>query len=227
MHALQPCDVGIFGPLACAWKLQVTQALQDNIPITKDNLLWYYHDTRSTAFKPVTIQAAFRKTGIYPFDHNAVPTSAFEPAKNTMMQAAQPLPAQLPSSLVLTPNPSPAASVAHTLTPHTTPVTSAAPSSPDIDTWTLNGDDPRAPALNSSADASASPIAEPQQVQQYHIEVLPPLPHTASHRALHEENAILQAIIEQVGVELEQDYAQMKLMDLENERLCQNAFAKE
>ena len=25
-HALQPCDVGVFGPLAHAWKSQVTQA---------------------------------------------------------------------------------------------------------------------------------------------------------------------------------------------------------
>jgi hypothetical protein len=37
----------------------------------------------------------------------------------------------------------------------------------------------------------------------------------------------LRAIIEQVGIELKQDYAQMKLMDLENERLRQKAFAKE
>ena len=111
-HALQPCDVGVFGPLTHAWKSQVTQASQDNVPITKYNLLRYYHNARSIALKPSTIQSAFRKTGIYPLNRNAIPESAFEPAKNTTTEAAQPLPAQLPPSLVPTPNPSPAVSAA-------------------------------------------------------------------------------------------------------------------
>lgn len=38
---------------------------------------------------------------------------------------------------------------------------------------------------------------------------------------------MLCEIIEKVGVELEQDYAQMKLMDSENEQLCQKAFSKD
>ena len=37
---------------------------------------------------------------------------------------------------------------------------------------------------------------------------------------------MLRAIIEQAGLVLEQDYAQMKLMDMENERLRQKAFTK-
>ena len=111
-HALQPCDVGVFGPLTHAWKSQVTQASQDNVPITKYNLLRYYHNAQSIALKPSTIQSTFRKTGIYPLNCNAIPESAFEPAKNTTTEAAQPLPAQLPPSLVPTPNPSPAVSAA-------------------------------------------------------------------------------------------------------------------
>jgi hypothetical protein len=209
-HALQPCDVGVFGPLAHAWKSQVTQASQNNIPITKDNLLRYYHNARSIALKPTTIQSAFRKTGIFPFDRNAIPVSAFEPAKNTTTQAAQPMPAQLPPSLVPTPNPSPAASAATTLTPYATPVTSAAPA--------LDRADPGIPMLGDT---------EPERIQRYHIIVPPPLPHTASRKALRQENIMLREIIGRVGVELEQDYAQMKLMDLENERLRQKAFAKD
>ena len=92
-HALQPCDVGVFGPLAHAWKSQVTQASKDNIPITKDNLLRYYHTACSAALKPLTIHSAFRKTGIYPFNRDAIPLSAFEPAKNTTTLAVQPMPA--------------------------------------------------------------------------------------------------------------------------------------
>jgi len=38
---------------------------------------------------------------------------------------------------------------------------------------------------------------------------------------------MLCEIIERVRVELEQDYTQMKLMDLENEWLCQKASAKD
>jgi len=38
---------------------------------------------------------------------------------------------------------------------------------------------------------------------------------------------MLRDIIARVGVVLEKDYAQMKLMDLENEWLGQKAFAKD
>lgn len=58
-HALQPCDVGIFGPLALAWKSQVTEASQNNISITKANLLLYYHKAWSIALKLTTIQSVF------------------------------------------------------------------------------------------------------------------------------------------------------------------------
>jgi hypothetical protein len=68
--------------------------LQNNIVIMKDNLLFYYHKAQTVALKPTTIKSAFRKTGIHPFDHSAIPLSTFKPAKNTTTQAAQPLPAQ-------------------------------------------------------------------------------------------------------------------------------------
>jgi len=38
---------------------------------------------------------------------------------------------------------------------------------------------------------------------------------------------MLQAMIVEISWVLEQDYAQMKLMDLENERLQKKAFAKD
>jgi hypothetical protein len=141
-HALQPCDIGVFGPLAHAWKSQVTQASKDNIPITKDNLLHYYHTARSAALKPLTIRSAFRKTGIYPFNHDAIPLSAFEPAKNSTTLATQPMPAQLPPSLVPTPNPSPATSAVTMLMPNATPVTSAAPASLDLNAVIINPANP-------------------------------------------------------------------------------------
>ena len=41
-HALQPCDVGAFGPLAQSWKRVVTLASQSLITIKKNNLLYYF-----------------------------------------------------------------------------------------------------------------------------------------------------------------------------------------
>src|SRR4051794_11727606 len=41
-HCLQPCDMGIFGPLNSTWKAKVNQVSYEWIPIRKNNLLAYY-----------------------------------------------------------------------------------------------------------------------------------------------------------------------------------------
>ena len=165
---LQPCDIGVFGPLAHAWKSQVTRASQDNIAITKDSLLVHYHDARSLALKPSTNQSAFKKRGIYPLDRNIIPISAFEPAKNTTIQAAQPLPARLPSLLTPTPDPSPAVSVAMI---DTLP--------PVLDSVDQNSIDP-ADGQPPDAEPNAAGLEPCQPTQRYHIEVPPPLPYNTS-----------------------------------------------
>ncbi|KAF8237737.1 DDE-domain-containing protein [Tricholoma matsutake] len=96
-HTLQPCDIGDFGPLAQLWKHKVTLTSQSLIAIRKDNILTYHHAACIAALKTTTIQSAFQKTGIWPLDCHTIPPSAFEPSKNTMTQAAQLLPAHLPS----------------------------------------------------------------------------------------------------------------------------------
>jgi hypothetical protein len=205
-HALQPCDVGAFGPLAQSWKRVVTLASQSLIAIKKDNLLFYYHAARIESLKTTTIQSAFRKTGIWPLNRDAIPISAFEPSKNTTTQAAQPLPARLPSVLAPTP----------TQTPIPTPTPSA------TTTAVLHHD----AEILSEASADDLPDEE-EPVQRYHIEVPPPLPSTASRQALRAQNMTLRDIIKQAGIALEEDFAQMRLMDLENERLRKRVFAKE
>ena len=89
----------------------MTLASQSLIAIRKDNLLVYYHAARVTALKTTIIQSAFQKTRIWPLDRHAIPLSAIEPSKTTTTQAVQPLPAHLPSILVLTPTPTPIPSV--------------------------------------------------------------------------------------------------------------------
>jgi hypothetical protein len=204
---LQPCDVGAFGPLAQSWKQVVTTASQSLIAIRKDNLLIHYHTARVAALKPTTIQSAFRKTGIWPLDRYAIPLSAFEPSKNTTTQATQPLPAHLPSILVPTP----------TQTPILTPTSSAA-------TTTILRHNAEMPAQSPAPEGLPDDDEEP--IEWYHIEVPPPLPGTSSRQALRAENLMLQDIIMQAGIALEEDYAQMKLMDLENERLRKQALEK-
>jgi hypothetical protein len=177
----------------------VTTASQSLIAITKENLLGYYHTARTEALKPSTVQSAFRKTGIWPLDCQAILLSAFEPSKNMTVQAAQPLPAQLPSVLSPTPTPTPSAAAAN--------------------------------ALEHDVDIPVEPtdkdLDDEEPMQRYHIELTPPLPGTVSRKALRAENFMLRDIIAQAGIALEEDFAQMKLMDLENERLRKWAFEKD
>ena len=180
----------------------MTLASQSLIPITKANFLSYYHTARSEGLKPTTIQSAFRKTGIWPLDREAIPQSAFEPSKNTTTQAAQPLPAQLPALLSPIPTPTP------------TPIMSA------VTVDALEDDN------NALGERSDEQDAEEEPTQRYHIEVPQPLPGTASRPALQAENVMLRDIIAKASIALEQDFAQMKLMELENERLRKRAFEK-
>ncbi|KAF8068606.1 hypothetical protein FPV67DRAFT_1668684 [Lyophyllum atratum] len=76
------------------------------VVITKSNFLKYYHQARTAAFKESTILAAWRKTGIQPFNRNAILDHMFAPSRNTTNKAtpivhpshhaAIALPAELP-----------------------------------------------------------------------------------------------------------------------------------
>ena len=41
-HVLQPCDVGVFGPLTSCWKSEVNTSSGQYITITKSNLIEHY-----------------------------------------------------------------------------------------------------------------------------------------------------------------------------------------
>lgn len=99
-HRLQPCDVGVFGPLASCWKAVVNANSTQYVAIRKNNLLQYYATAREKAFSPKTIQAAFRKTGIWPLNPEAIEASAFSPALNTTTKPALPLVTEAPAPVV-------------------------------------------------------------------------------------------------------------------------------
>jgi hypothetical protein len=81
--------------------------------------------------------------------------------------------------------------------------------------------------MNETTPVEESSDDDEEPMERYHIEVPPPLPGTASRQSLRAENMMLRDIIVQAGIALEEDYAQMKLMGLENERLRKRAFEKE
>src|SRR5258707_10286065 len=66
-HALQPLDV-LFSPLKQSWAAAVTEHEFNGKSVTKDNFIKVYSSAHLHAFTKANILAAFRKTGIYPFN---------------------------------------------------------------------------------------------------------------------------------------------------------------
>jgi len=89
-HALQPCDVGVFSPLAAAWRSEVSAMQSNGEGVTRQNFLQVYARARNRAVTPHNIQTAWCKTGLHPLDHTAIPDEACAPAENTTTQAALP-----------------------------------------------------------------------------------------------------------------------------------------
>lgn len=109
-HKLQPCDVGVFGPLANAWKNEVQKSFAMGHVVTKYNLIEVYSRARLLSFKPTTIQAAFKTTGIWPFNRDVLGPAAYLPAEATTTRMNLPGPAAtlLLSSTTKPATPSPA-----------------------------------------------------------------------------------------------------------------------
>jgi DDE superfamily endonuclease len=105
-HHLQPCDVAVFSPLASEWKKAVDQSFAEGEPVDRYNLLKTYAKARKIAFKSSTIQEAFRLTGIWPLDINAIPVEAYGPSMATSTQLSVPGVPDLLSRLSAARNPS-------------------------------------------------------------------------------------------------------------------------
>ena len=86
-HALQPCDVGVFSPLASRWAAEVEKAFDSGEGVSRQTFLKVYHRARDQAMTPQIIQAAWRKAGIHPLNYNEIPASAYLPATNTSIKS--------------------------------------------------------------------------------------------------------------------------------------------
>ena len=72
-HLLQPLDVGIFSPLARAYKKRLYDfAFYGAVNITKPKFLEYYQAARHEAISPTNIASAWRATGLLPFDPSVI-----------------------------------------------------------------------------------------------------------------------------------------------------------
>jgi hypothetical protein len=66
-HKLQPCDVGVFGPLKTAYREEVERLYRGGAnTIGKEHFTALYSHAREVAFTPRNIRGAWKGAGLYP-----------------------------------------------------------------------------------------------------------------------------------------------------------------
>lgn len=93
-HELQPMDKSVFGPYETFWDDEVLlywSKLKPTDPrtISKGTFGRIFSKVWPRSATPVNVSAGFRATGIYPFDRNAIPESAFTPSELTRHVTAE------------------------------------------------------------------------------------------------------------------------------------------
>ena len=72
-HKLQPCDVGVFGPLKAAYRDQVDQLdLGGAGTVGKEHFTLLYDKAREKAFTSRNIRSGWSKAGLFPFNRDKV-----------------------------------------------------------------------------------------------------------------------------------------------------------
>ena len=91
-HKLQPCDVGVFGPLKTAYREQVEQLFRGGAnTIGKQHFALLYDRARTTAFTAESIRSAWRKAGLFPFDPDHVLRGMRHPSTGMLTVPRAPL----------------------------------------------------------------------------------------------------------------------------------------
>ena len=102
-HHLQPLDVGLFSPLAKAYKRRLRQnSMYGAVNVTKSQFLEILYTARLEAFTPENIAGAWRGAGLIPYDPSSV-ISKVEPISNdteTGNEARRAAPATVTASKV-------------------------------------------------------------------------------------------------------------------------------
>ena len=81
-HALQPLDLGCFGPFQKIYNAECHKYIRENpaTTITRYNVAELACKAYSKALSPANLMASFKKSGIHPFDPSAVNSLQFVPA---------------------------------------------------------------------------------------------------------------------------------------------------
>jgi len=79
-HKLQPCDVGVFGPLKTAYREQVEQQFRRGAgAVGKEHFTRMYSNARNKALSARNIHAGWSKAGLFPFYPGRVLRSMTQP----------------------------------------------------------------------------------------------------------------------------------------------------
>ena len=95
MHVLQPLDVGLFAPLATAYKANIRSItrLGASYSVDKVDFLEQYQKARASAFSILNIRKAFEKTGLLPYNPDRIldffPTTPSSTPPKSKSQAEQ------------------------------------------------------------------------------------------------------------------------------------------
>lgn len=72
-HKLQPCDVGVFGPLKTSYREQVERMERGGVnTIGKQHFTYLYSPARENSLTKRNILAAWRGSGLFPFNPDRV-----------------------------------------------------------------------------------------------------------------------------------------------------------
>ena len=91
-HALQGLDVVCFGKMKITWKKVINDFEQDYAnAVTRDDFTFLFGSAYNTAFDADTVKAAFRVTGVYPYDRTVITEEQMKPSNATSIRGEFPL----------------------------------------------------------------------------------------------------------------------------------------
>ena len=108
-HALQGLDVVCFGKMKETWKQVITEFEDENRrDVTKGDFTYLFGKAFNQAFDDEAVKAAFRVTGVYPFNHTVISVAQMKPSIPSSMKGKFPLPqASLIRAIMAVFNPNP------------------------------------------------------------------------------------------------------------------------
>jgi hypothetical protein len=96
-HALQGLDVVCFGKMKQIWKAVIsTHEEEGRRAVEKSEFTGLFGTAYNKAFDPETVKAAFRVTGVVPFNRNAISEKQMKPSTTTSIRGEFPLPQPSP-----------------------------------------------------------------------------------------------------------------------------------